>query len=101
MIEEVVAVGGNRKNTIKIYDEVEKPLGVVLIIHGMQEHSGRYEWFCSKLNKAGYIAVTSDLRGHGKNMVISDSSANLLLTRTSFVFSASLIESSQIIIFII
>jgi len=71
MIEEVVAVGGNRKNTIKIYDEVEKPLGVVLIIHGMQEHSGRYEWFCSKLNKAGYIAVTSDLRGHGKNMVIS------------------------------
>lgn len=71
MVEERVAVGGNRENTIKIYDDVSKTLGVVLIIHGMQEHSARYEWFAEKLNKAGYIAVTSDLRGHGKNMVIS------------------------------
>lgn len=65
-----VAVGGNRKNKIKIYDEVEKALGVVLIIHGMQEHSGRYEWFCKNLNKAGFLAVASDLRGHGENMAI-------------------------------
>lgn len=75
-----VAVGGNRKNKIKIYDEVDKALGVVLIIHGMQEHSGRYEWFCKNLNKAGFLAVVSDLRGHGENMALGrpgDSSGNI------------------------
>lgn len=49
-----------------LYDNVEKPKAVVLIIHGMQEHCLRYESFAKFLNTNGYVVVASDLRGHGK-----------------------------------
>lgn len=50
-----------------IYKEVTSPIGVVQIIHGMQEHCKRYEHFAKYLNKNGYIVFVSDLRGHGEN----------------------------------
>lgn len=50
---------------VNLYDDVENPVAVVLVIHGMQEHSGRYDAFAKHLNKNGFIVVTSDLRGHG------------------------------------
>lgn len=52
----------------KLFDNVTNPKGVILVIHGMQEHSGRYEEFGNTLNKAGYIVVASDSRGHGKTI---------------------------------
>lgn len=48
-----------------IWDKVEKPVGVLQIIHGMQEHAKRYNDFAKFLNKKGYIVFASDLRGHG------------------------------------
>ena len=71
MREEQITVCGNRKSVLKIYDDVKSPKGVMLVIHGMQEHSGRYVGFAKKMNSKGYIIATSDLRGHGDNMVIS------------------------------
>lgn len=50
------------------YASINHPKAVVLVIHGMQEHSGRYQEFASVLNSAGYIVVTSDSRGHGKTI---------------------------------
>ncbi|SJZ66201.1 alpha/beta fold hydrolase [Mycoplasmopsis verecunda] len=47
--------------------EVENPKGYVQIIHGMEEHQDRYNYFVSKINQAGYTVLTSDMRGHGKN----------------------------------
>lgn len=44
----------------------KNPTAVVLLVHGMQEHSGRYEEFAEALCKNGFIVVSSDLRGHGK-----------------------------------
>lgn len=38
----------------------------VLIIHGLAEHSGRYEDFVSKLNEANISVFSMDLRGHGR-----------------------------------
>ncbi len=58
-------------NTI-VFDNVEKPKAVVLIIHGMQEHILRYTNFAKFLEKNGYIVVMSDLRGHGGTMVSKD-----------------------------
>lgn len=43
------------------------PKGIVQIIHGMKEHQLRYKSFAEFLNKNGYIVLTSDMRGHGKN----------------------------------
>jgi len=41
--------------------------GVVLITHGIAEHSGRYEHIALSLNAGGYTVVAFDLRGHGKS----------------------------------
>lgn len=48
-----------------VWDKVENPIGVVQIIHGMQEHAKRYNDFAKYLNSQGLIAFASDLRGHG------------------------------------
>ncbi len=52
-----------------VYDNVENPKALVIIIHGMQEHCLRYKNFAQYLNKNGYIAIASDLRGHGHTAI--------------------------------
>ncbi|HBA37261.1 MAG TPA: hypothetical protein DCY94_00930 [Firmicutes bacterium] len=47
--------------------EIENPRAVVQVIHGMEEHQGRYEKFAHFLNENGFTVVTSDMRGHGSN----------------------------------
>jgi len=49
-----------------LWDEVEQPIAVVQIAHGMGEHCGRYNDFASFLNKNGFIVIAEDHRGHGK-----------------------------------
>ena len=51
---------------VRMWDKVEEPKGVVLIVHGMVEHGLRYDDFARFLNKNNYIVVAPDLRGHGK-----------------------------------
>lgn len=48
-----------------LFDEVQNPKASILIIHGMQEHGGRYLNFANFLQKNGFIVLVSDLRGHG------------------------------------
>ena len=55
-----------------IWDKVEKPIGVVQIIHGMQEHALRYDKFAKYLNTQGLIVFASDLRGHGQTALINN-----------------------------
>lgn len=42
-----------------------KPKALVQILHGMQEHKGRYEGFASFLAENGYAVVIHDHLGHG------------------------------------
>lgn len=51
---------------LRTWSKVEKPKGVVQIIHGMIEHSGRYHDFAKFLNSNGYIVYADDHRGHGE-----------------------------------
>jgi acylglycerol lipase len=46
---------------------VEDPKGVVVIVHGLAEHSGRYEHVAQALNRTGYAVHAHDLRGHGNS----------------------------------
>jgi alpha-beta hydrolase superfamily lysophospholipase len=46
-------------------DEGQK--GVICLVHGLGEHSGRYADWASMFNHAGYSVVSYDLRGHGKS----------------------------------
>lgn len=41
--------------------------GVVVMIHGFTEHSGRYAELAGELNLAGLAMETLDLRGHGRS----------------------------------
>lgn len=43
----------------------DKICGIVHILHGMAEHSGRYEDFARALTDAGYVVYAQDHRGHG------------------------------------
>ena len=51
---------------LRVYDTAE-PKAVVKVIHGMEEHQGRYRPFAEFLQADGFAVVTADLRGHGKN----------------------------------
>lgn len=55
-----------------LYENVENPKAVVIIVHGMQEHCLRYKNFAQFLNKNGFLVITSDLRGHGKTAISKD-----------------------------
>jgi alpha-beta hydrolase superfamily lysophospholipase len=41
------------------------PRAVVLVVHGLGEHSGRYEHVGDQLAAAGFEAFSWDLRGNG------------------------------------
>lgn len=43
-----------------------EPRGVVVIAHGMSEHSGRYARFAGALTDAGWAVCALDHRGHGR-----------------------------------
>lgn len=58
----------NRELKYKIFDDVSgKAKGVIIFIHDMKEHSGRYTRLAENMNRLGYICFLSDLRGHGEN----------------------------------
>ena len=42
--------------------------GIVQIVHGIAEHSGRYEEFAAYLNGFGILVVAEDHMGHGKSI---------------------------------
>lgn len=48
-------------------DMVENSKAVVVIVHGLCEHLGRYNYFTKRLNEAGYTVYRFDNRGHGKS----------------------------------
>jgi len=67
----------NEQYSWKTFDGVEifaqswaadgKARAVVALVHGLGEHSGRYEKVAAKLPAAGFSVNAYDLRGHGKS----------------------------------
>lgn len=49
---------------------VEKPVGALLVVHGLGEHSGRYEELVSHAHKLRLNVHLFDLRGHGRSQGI-------------------------------
>lgn len=43
----------------------EKPVAILQMVHGMNEHKGRYLGFMEKMSEKGYIVLMHDNRGHG------------------------------------
>jgi acylglycerol lipase len=57
---------------VKIYWQEWKPdnvipCGVVLLVHGLGEHSGRYTHVAEAFTRSGYVLIGFDQRGHGRS----------------------------------
>jgi len=61
----VFAADGYKLSVTTWNETAIRPKGVVLIAHGMSEHTGRYGDFAKRLNETGYIVAGLDFRGHG------------------------------------
>ncbi len=46
----------------------ENPRGLVVLVHGMGEHSGRYAHVAQALNRQGFAVHAHDHRGHGRSV---------------------------------
>jgi len=61
----------NSSDKFKIYSQVwepeESPKAVITLIHGLGEHSGRYNHWAKKFVENDFAVVTMDLRCHGKS----------------------------------
>jgi len=51
---------------VRVWDNISKAKGVILLAHGMVEHGLRYDSFARFLNGRGYILAVPDCRGHGR-----------------------------------
>jgi len=50
------------------WEPAHRPKGVVVLIHGIGEHSGRYAHLARYLTASGYVMLAFDQRGHGGSM---------------------------------
>ncbi len=44
-----------------------EPRGVLVVVHGLKDHSSRYSGLASELTAGGYAVYAFDLRGHGRS----------------------------------
>ncbi len=51
---------------VRGWEPDEKPKAVIGLVHGLGEHTGRYEHVAKVMTDAGYALVGFDLRGHGR-----------------------------------
>jgi acylglycerol lipase len=64
-----------------------EPVGVVVVVHGIHEHSGRYAKLAGDLNRHGYAVYAVDLRGHGR----SDGDRALIRTFDDYLDDAEML----------
>ena len=48
--------------------KVDKPIGAIVLIHGLGEHCERYDYVAEVLNKAKFTVYSMDLPGHGRSV---------------------------------
>ncbi|MFN2336040.1 MAG: serine aminopeptidase domain-containing protein, partial [Bacteroidales bacterium] len=53
------------KTALYTFDATEVPVAVILFIHGLGEHSGRYADWAARFNERGVTLRAFDLPGHG------------------------------------
>ena len=46
---------------------VNNPTAVVILVHGVHEHSGRYQHVADRLTSSGFAVYAMDLPGHGRS----------------------------------
>lgn len=84
-------------------DVPEAPRAAVVVVHGLCEHLGRYDYLTEKLNGRGFAVYRFDHRGHGR----SDGSRghvgdfSLLVDDTDFIFGQAKRENPGLPVFVL
>lgn len=65
--EEWIEGKGGLKLFFRSWHPGERPRGVVVIVHGFNAHSGRYQWAAEQFVADGLAVYALDLRGRGKS----------------------------------
>ncbi len=56
------------QQSVRVYEwQPEVVKAVIVLVHGLGEHAGRYEHVAAALTQAGYLLTAFDLPGHGKS----------------------------------
>lgn len=81
---------------------VDNPKAAIVIVHGLAEHCGRYDYFSDKLNDAGFTTYRFDHRGHGQSKGDRGSlkDYNELLDDTNVVVDMAIEENPDIPVFL-
>lgn len=66
MIRNLITGNDGKAISIVEWAEVENPVCIMQISHGMAEHAMRYDGFARDMNAKGIIVVADDHRAHGK-----------------------------------
>ncbi len=66
MIRNFISGADGKAVSIVEWGEVENPIAILQISHGMAEHAMRYDGFAHDMNNFGLIVVADDHRAHGK-----------------------------------
>ena len=76
---------------------------VIVIVHGLCEHQGRYDYFAEKLHEAGIGTYRFDHRGHGRSEGEETfySDFNELLDDTNVVVDMAIEENPDIPVFLL
>ena len=64
MLNEMILTRDGLK-LVRRHWRVAQPRGTVVLVHGIAEHSGRYEHVAAQLNEWGWSVESYDQRGHG------------------------------------
>lgn len=68
MVTEEYASADGGKIRCFIWESRGEPRGIVQLVHGIAEHSARYERFAEFLAEHGYTAASEDHMGHGASV---------------------------------
>ena len=76
---------------------------VIVIVHGLCEHQGRYDYFAEKLHEVGIGTYRFDHRGHGRSEGEETfySDFNELLDDTNVVVDMAIEENPDIPVFLL
>lgn len=101
MGEMIVSYDGTKLYFVK---EVPKtPKAAAVIVHGLCEHQGRYDYFAGKLHEAGIATYRFDHRGHGRSEGERThyTDFNELLDDTNVIVEKAIAENPEIPVFLI
>lgn len=86
-----------------VRDIPENAKAIIIIVHGIAEHSGRYDYLNEKLNEFGYGVYRFDNRGHGRSGGARGdiSNFNELIDDADTIVTLSKIENAALPIFML